>query len=275
VSLLEMELARAYATIGWLVFPLHPITPAGRCAGCGGVQCAGKHPIPRGWQNTIASVSAAESAWREQLGDRGLGLVCGPRSGVFGLDADRRHGAELTLSGWRGQGRRSDTVIDETGDGWHFFYRWPEGFEVEIRAQDLGGGIQCRGAGHFLVLAPSRHRSGRRYRWLRSPEDFEVAEPPEWLLELIAERSKRKAKLIVPGNDDYLIPGGQRYTHMTRFAGLLRSAGVNQTTFVQCGMAFVRHQCEAEPPMDFEYAEAQLRKMHAAWAGAYTPREKR
>jgi hypothetical protein len=73
----------------------------------------------------------------------------------------------------------------------------------------------------------------------------------------------------------YLIPGGQRYPHLTKFAGLLRSAGVNETTLVECGLVFLRHQCEPDPPMDLQEAAAKLRRMHADWPGAYTPREER
>jgi hypothetical protein len=83
---------------------------------------------------------------------------------------------------------------------------------------------------------------------------------------------------IASGDDDddgYLIPAGQRYPHLTRFAGLLRSAGVNETTLVECGMAFLRHQCEQEPPMDFEEAEAKLRQMYDDWEPTYTPPEER
>ena len=50
---------------------------------------------------------------------------------------------------------------------------------------------------------------------------------------------------------------------------------MNETTLVECGIAFLRHQCEPEPEMDFEYAEAQLRKVARTWKGTYTPREER
>jgi hypothetical protein len=40
-------------------------------------------------------------------------------------------------------------------------------------------------------------------------------------------------------------------------------------------MDFLRHQCEAEPPMDLELAEGQLRKIARTWSPTYTPREER
>lgn len=270
----QQEAAVDYAgRLGLPIFPLHEIVD-GRC-GCGQSDCKaiGKHPIVKGWQNSIASVAAAEASWGGALGARGIGLVCGPRAGLFGLDVDRRHGGEQTVRDWKRRGMKlAKTATDRTGDGWHLLYRWPEG--VEIRAQHVGAGVQCRGVAHFLVLAPSMHKSGRRYEWVR-PLD-EVASPDDWLLEQIVANSKRKAPIVDADDDDgYLIPGGQRYDHLIRFAGLIRSCGVNETTLVECGLAFLRHQCESEPEMDFEYAEAQLRKVWREWKGTYTRREER
>ena len=225
------EAAIAYSARGWPVFPLHPVI-GGRC-GCGDRACTatGKHPVIKGWQNTIPSVAAAETSWRGGLATRGIGLVCGARAGVFGIDADRRHGADETLGRWRREGRRSGTVIDETGDGWHLLYRWPSELAVEIRAQDLGGGLQCRGAGHFLVLAPSMHHTGARYRWIRSPEDCEIAEAPDWLLDLIASKSRR-AEPIMPEGEQALVPVGHRHDALVRFLGLMRSMGFGEAALV-------------------------------------------
>ena len=88
------DFAIAYAAHGWPVFPLWPVK--GRDCACADLGCAaaGKHPITRGWPNAIASVAAAESSWREQFGDRGIGIALGPRSGMWVLDVDPRHGGD-------------------------------------------------------------------------------------------------------------------------------------------------------------------------------------
>ena len=257
----ERDAAIAYAVRGWPVFPLHPIRPDGRCSGCGGEQCAGKHPVTKGWGRSIPSVAAAESSWRGAFGARGIGLVCGPGAGVFGIDADRRHGAESTLSDWRRQGRRSDTVVDQTGDGWHFLYRWPDELEVEIRAQDLGGGLQCRGADHFLVLAPSMHRSGRRYRWVRSPDEYEIADAPDWLLELIVASSKRKTP-IVPEGEQLLVPIHHRHDMLVRWLGIQRSMGFGEAALLGFTDVFLDTSVEideARCPLDREHARNTAR----------------
>lgn len=270
----EAEAAVRYAERGWAVFPLHPIV-GGRC-GCRKSECAdaGKHPIEGAWQRSIPSVAAARAAWRPALGARGIGLLCGPVSRVFGVDADRRHGAEATLRALKARGQRFQTVTDVTGDGWHFLYRWPEDFEVEIRSQDLGGGLQCRGAGHFLVMAPSRHQSGRRYGWLSSPFEHEIAPAPDWLLELIAERSKKQARIVPAEGEQPIVPIGQRWHALIAFLGLLRSCGLGDAALVAFVDLFLDHCVEIDEqrcPLDRERARAAARDI----ARRYPPNQNR
>jgi hypothetical protein len=271
------DAAIAYAEVlRWPVFPIWPIGEGGRC-NCADPTCrpenAGKHPITKGWQRTVPSVEAARSSWAPRLGHRGIGLACG-QAGLFMLDIDRRHGADVELRELLRGERMPGTIVAATGNGWHYTFRQPEDFEVRNQALGPHSQLHTRGAGGYAVLPPSPHRSGAVYRWLRSPFDHEIAAAPEWLLDRL--RNRTRSKILSGGaGDEYLIPGGQRYTHLVRFAGLLRSCGVNEATLVECGMAFLRHQCEPDPPMDFEEAEAKLRRMHADWPGAYTPREER
>src|SRR5262249_39038376 len=91
------EYAIAYAAHGWPVFPLWPVK--GHDRACNELGCAapGKHPITRGWQNALASVPAAESTWNDRFGDRGIGIALGPRSGMWVLDVDPRHGGDAQL----------------------------------------------------------------------------------------------------------------------------------------------------------------------------------
>jgi Bifunctional DNA primase/polymerase, N-terminal len=271
----EWDAALAYTeALRWPVFPIWPMWN-GRCT-CEDPDCkpdnAGKRPITKGWQRTVASVAAGRGSWAPRLGRRGIGLSCGG-AGVFVLDIDQRHGADVELRALLDGEKLPETVVAATGNGWHYTFRQPEGFEV--RNQDLGPNsrLHTRGVGGFVVLPPSPHRSGAAYRWLRSPFDHEIAAAPEWLLDRL--RNRTRSKIVSGAGDGYLIPAGQRYTHLTRFAGLVRSCGVNEATLVQCGLAFLAHQCEPDPPMDLEEAEAKLRRMHADWTDTYAPPEER
>jgi Bifunctional DNA primase/polymerase, N-terminal len=176
---------------------------------------------------------------------------------MFVVDADRRSGGEQTLARWRREHGPADTVIAATGDGWHLWFQWPG--EPELRAQDVGPGVHIRGAGHYAVLPPSRHRSGVRYRWLRDPFEHEIAEAPDWLLDLARAAGRREPIVASDVDDGYRIPDGQRYPHLIRFAGLLRSMGLPEEAVVRCGLVFLQECCAQDPPMDLAHAERELR----------------
>src|SRR5262245_19123494 len=93
------SVAIAYAEHDWPIFPLYEVRANGRC-GCGNFDCnsPGKHPASTGWQNTIASVPAARSAWRGYLARRGIGMACGERARMWVLDADAKTGGLTALA---------------------------------------------------------------------------------------------------------------------------------------------------------------------------------
>jgi hypothetical protein len=133
----------------------------------------------------------------------------------------------------------------------------------------LGYG-ELRGRGSYQLVPPSVHPSGYLYTWLVEPRSRVLSPVPSGL-----QRDRTEAEKIASGDDGYLIPAGQRHAHLIRFAGVVRSCGCNKATVVACGLAFLRHQCEQEPAMDFARAEDQLRKAVDTWAGTYTPKEER
>jgi Bifunctional DNA primase/polymerase, N-terminal len=255
------QAAQDYATrLRWPVFPIHPIGPDGLCAGCGGEQCAGKHPVTKGWERTICGGEATAAIWRPQLGDRGIGLPCGTRSGVWALDVDERTGGPSTLKRLeRDHGRLPDTWRSQTGSGQHVLFQAADD-RVRNSAGQVGDGLDVRGAGGFVVLPPSPHRSGSRYEWLTAPWDTRVAVAPDWLLTLALARPKRRfggSNGSAPQAP--LIPGGQRDDALAAFCGWLRSAGFYEETIVDCGLSFLRRQCAQEPPMDLKKAERNIR----------------
>jgi len=216
--------AGAYAELELATFPLHPILPGGRC-GCGDRHCvnAGKHPATSGWQRSIPSAAAAEHIWRPGAPERGIGLVCGPRSGCFVVDIDPRHGGMKSLNRLLlRHGQMIGTWHAQTGSGgWHLFFRWPEDTQIRNSAGKVGPGIDVRGDGGFVVLPPSQHVSGGRYRWLSPPDTLELADPPGWLLELAKDASRARdagpARAPAP-----MVPAGQRHAALISLLGVLK-----------------------------------------------------
>ncbi len=252
--------AMNYAGIGWPVFPLRPIV-GDHCA-CGGTACAGKHPASKGWQRTIASVQAAESLWADRHGARGIGLLCGPQAGVFGVDVDSRHGGAQTMRELKERhGPLPPTIISRTGGGgWHLIFAWPVGGEQIPSRANVAAGVDIRGTGGFLVLPPSPHASGQGYAWITRPGDLEPAQAPDWLLELVRHERRGTAQTGA-GGERALVPVGRRHDELVSFCGSVRSAGVREQTLVECGHAFLRHEVQHDPakPLDLEHAERTMR----------------
>ena len=254
--------AVAYANLALATFPLHPVLSDGRC-GCGDRHCdnAGKHPATSGWQRSIASVRAAEHIWRPG-GQRGIGLACGPRSGCFVVDVDPRHGGKDTLNELLlRHGPMTGTWMSETGSGgWHLFFRWPDDAQIRNSAGKIGPGIDVRGDGGFVVLPPSPHASGSRYRWLSPPDAVDLAVAPGWLLKLAqdASRSCDRGRARAPAP---MVPPGQRHDALVSLLGLLRRWEACEEVGHAAAVAFVEHQCLPDPerPISMAHVHAQVR----------------
>lgn len=247
--------------LGWAVFPLHGIDKHHRCRGCGGEHCAGKHPIPRHWDRTIGSATAALSIWRPDLGQRGIGLVCGPKSGVWVLDVDIGTGGAETLAQLeQAHGALPLTWRARTGTGGqHIFFRAADD-KIRNSASQVMPGLDVRGAGGFVVLPPSPHRNGHAYEWLTAPLSVPLADAPGWLANLAVMRPRKRGtarrKLV---DEMIVVPAGHRHDVLIRLAGLLRSCGFNEQVIVAAGLEFLRSQAAQDPPMDMDQAERDLR----------------
>ena len=185
----HLEAALAYAhTLGWAVFPLHHIEAPGHCSCPKGNDCdqAGKHPrTPQGFKD--ASTEAATiHHWWSQWPQANIGVATGPASGFDVLDVDPRHGGEDSLEEWEQDlGRLPDTVEQLTGGGGrHLLFAHQPGVRNKT---DLAPGLDVRGDGGYIVVAPSTHASGRLYCWEASsrPEAMPMASWPESLLSLM------------------------------------------------------------------------------------------
>ncbi len=268
-----LDAALGYARRGWPVFPLHPIVN-GRCA-CNTANCddVGKHPASKGWPNTIASVDAVPSLWADRHGPRGIGLACGPRAGVWGLDVDPDKGGLGSIRKLQAEhGPLPRTITSRTGSGgWHLIFRWADGIGL---GAGVAPGLDWRGQGGYLVLAPSPHACGGRYQWVFGPEDQEPADAPGWLLELIAAKSKRNTP-AAPAGDRLAVPAGARHDALVRLLGLVRSLGYGEAMLVAVANAFMTTSTELSDDenrrsVDLANAEATARDIARRYPPART-----
>ena len=170
--------ALAMIRLGWWVFPTLPRDkrPDGSLA-------------PHGC-HSASSDEAQVRQWWATRHDHGIGLACGP-SGIVVLDVDPRNGGDEALRTLvAGQAWPKTPAAKTGGGGWHFLYRAPvdptTGELVPLRGK-LSPGIDVKGAGGYIVVAPSTHPFGDRYRWSNEarPSETPLADLPTWVLDLL------------------------------------------------------------------------------------------
>jgi hypothetical protein len=201
----SLESALRYAASGLAVIPVHvPLFGPGphevRCS-CGHPDCRsggkraksiGKHPVGTEWQKRATSDQARV---RELFAgpEHNIGLATGAVSGCFVLDVDvgdGKHGDETLAALEIKNGEIPRTTTARTGSGGlHLFFQHP-GFEVTGSCGKLGPGLDLRGDGNQVLVAPSVHASGGRYEWVDGLDPWTTppAPAPQWLLDLMRPR---------------------------------------------------------------------------------------
>ncbi len=190
--------ALAYAQrFQWPVFPVHGIGPDGHCTCRKAATCSrpGKHPIgqlaPRGLLDASLDPEVITRWWTEApLAN--IGIPTGAGSGLVALDVDVHKGGDDGLYDLQQtHGELPVTVMALTGSGgYHYLFRHPgSGVKIKNSVESLGAGLDVRGDGGYIIVAPSRHASGRSYEWELSchPKDFTPAMLPDWLLARIID----------------------------------------------------------------------------------------
>lgn len=186
--------------LGVAILPLWGIAADGVCLCPKGKDCnaAGKHPNPRlapnGVKNATRDLSIIRQ-WALQVPNGNWALRCGeplPDGGFLGvLDSDPRNGSVESLEDIRGrEGDIPETVTQSTGGrGSHHLFRFP----IAPASRLVAPGLDLQGGGKYIVVAPSKHRSGGLYTWEigLGPGDIKVADAPRWLLEGTGEAQPR------------------------------------------------------------------------------------
>ena len=181
--------AIAYAErLGWPVLPLHSVEQHRpiRCS-CGKPDCTspGKHPRTRnGVHESTLDVAQIREWWRHWP-DANIGIAGGVRwwaLDIDGVDGENQIAGLEAKYGWKHEG-----PIQTSGSGGRHYFFLPDA-RVGNRVR-FARGLDTRSNGGYLVAAPSGHSSGIRYRWHTPPRQQAVATAPEWLVELVSQRT--------------------------------------------------------------------------------------
>jgi putative DNA primase/helicase len=191
-----------------------------------------------------------------------VAVALGTVSGLVGIDVDGPEGEEILQDMSRGELPR--TLAFATGRGRRLLYAIPEDVTLANRTfAGQGGEVKILGTGTLTVMPPSRHASGKRYRWLpcRGPSYVQPAPAPEWVWNVEARTSSgagpKPVKVGAP------IPEGQRNSRLFRIGCALRHHGCTREEIL-CVVRCVSRRCV--PPLD----DAELRQIVVS-AARYPP----
>lgn len=195
-----------YASKGWKIIPCHGIKSDLRCT-CKGDHIepkdAGKHAV-NSWNTTNTSDPETIRRWWSTEPMYNIGVVC-RSSGFLVLDIDPRNGGFESYEKFKSMlGEPLPKTIEAlTGNynfgenivrGRHVFFKCDpsEEFIGNLSAAGLEG-IDVKHNGYVLI-APSNHYSGIKYEWVKGnrPDELEMAEAPEFLLNALRKRRRKK-----------------------------------------------------------------------------------
>ena len=168
-----------------------------------------------------------------------------------------------------------ETKRAATGNGSHEVYQYPEGVEIRSTAGKLGEGLDVRGEGGYIVVAPSLHPNGRRYRWLNQGEPAEL---PGAFIDLITAKPVRPAStglrmvLAEFTAAGPLIPCGKRNRGIFEILCALRGGGWEEAELVIAAKEIYEARCE-KPPND-RMGDEELRAIAASAAKYATEAQK-
>ena len=248
------------AALGLHVVPMHTIED-GHCSCVATSACPrlGKHPITRHGVNDATADGEQIDRWWTELPDANIGIAAGQESGILVLDIDPRNGGTETLQRLEKElGPLPPTVTSNTGGGGqHRIFAHPA-FSVrkDSAGKLLGPGVDVLSDGCIMIAPPSRHASGKRYRWEdgKSFRDLEPASLPElWLDRLRGNTAAQRDAGSALAKSTEVIPEGQRNTQLTSLAGTLQRSGASPEAITAALMAENVARCD--PPLDSSEVE--------------------
>ncbi|WP_105188493.1 DUF3987 domain-containing protein [Pseudoalteromonas sp. T1lg48] len=195
-----LDAALFYASKGLAVFPLHHKIADGMCS-CNDPDCKsiGKHPRIKNGLTAATTDENIIQYWLKAFPNCNLGLVTGARSGIFAIDVDTKQDG---LRAW--ETFKDDHMLDDyntpvqrtQNGGMHIFYKMPEGQKVTTRTNVLAKGIDVRGDGGYVVIAPS---VGYAFVADQGIGDIDFEEADQAILDLVVKPEfEEKAEFKAP-----------------------------------------------------------------------------
>ena len=211
----RLAAAVAYAAKGWKVLPVG----------------TNKRPINHNGSTGATTDIKQILAWWKESPFANIGIATGPES-FWVVDVDMKDGINGLESLQKEYG---DKLVFMSGEylcattatgGIHLLFQWPQ-IGVIKNAQGILPGVDIRGDGGYIVVAPSARKIDEKYvqyQWNNS--SLPICRAPEWAQDL----ARRQEMKIAQGVDITKVMGGltsgERDTELFRYACHLSSRGV-------------------------------------------------
>jgi Bifunctional DNA primase/polymerase, N-terminal len=183
-----LEAALGYAARGIPVYPAHWPRPIpsriGLACSCPrGPACdrPAKHPLVRHGVNDATTDPEVIGRWWRRWPQTNLGLATGVVFDALDIDGPAGLAALRQLQEAAGL-RLPGPLVATGGGGWHHWFT-PTG--LGNRPPHGLAHVDWRGKGGCVLAPPSRHISGRRYRWLVDLDQTPLPEVPAVLRQLL------------------------------------------------------------------------------------------
>jgi hypothetical protein len=190
-----LDWALDYARRGWKVFPLFHVLKGGGCScrprpnhPCKRI---GKHPMTKNGVVDATTDEATIRQWWTETPHANIGFATGhngrvvididdgPKKDKEGKLIGKKKGSESLKALVDANGELPETLTVETGSGGRH-YHFLSIHEIKNSASKVAEDIDIRGAGGYVILPPSNHESGGKYRWVTDPAK-KIEDIPEWL----------------------------------------------------------------------------------------------
>lgn len=111
---------------------------------------------------------------------RGIAVITGKLSGLAVLDFEKD--ADIPF-----EKLKTGIQARSGGGGVHFYYKYPASYDL-FSCTRLLPDMDLRGEGGYIILPPSEHKSGNRYKWKHNIFEYELDEFPRWMVPIYRDR---------------------------------------------------------------------------------------
>jgi Protein of unknown function (DUF3987)/Bifunctional DNA primase/polymerase, N-terminal/Primase C terminal 1 (PriCT-1) len=246
-----VEYAVGYLRRGLSTFPICGTLPHSHRDEHGlWVPCADPGKVPlvawKRFQDELPTEAEVRAWWR-RWPDANIGMATGHLSRIVVLDLD----GDLAVRTAQGLGYDNGphAFTGRVGGVHRYFGYRPDEPRNFAKKQ---GGIDYRGEGGYVVLAPSRHRLGRSYVWGEELGDLDDLPELPWWVNDLAQTASSNGQVLSRGE---LIDAGERNSRLTSIGGGMRYTGASEDEILEELRRVNAARCR--PPLD----DTEVRKI--------------